>query len=133
MIHLEEPGNSPFVDKNVKAENLKAHVVVDVTGLRSSVVMDEIRLYADERFDDHVSHHFLDLFYVETVLSKLHPDAVEASLVPGGGFGTLISHVISIILINCIICQMYKRIIISFLFVLFARKSCQSVFIHIDS
>ena len=120
MIHLKQPGSSCLVDENVEAKNLKAHVVVDVTGLRSSVVMDEIRLHRYQSLDDHVSHLSFYLFNVETVLRKLDPDAVEASFVASSGFSTFISYIICVILINCIISQMNKRIVKSFLFILLA-------------
>jgi hypothetical protein len=82
--------------------------------------MDEIRLNADQGFDYHVSHLRLYLFNVEAILRQLDPDAVEAPLVTSSSFRGLVSRVISIILINSIISQMYKRIIISFLLILFA-------------
>ena len=95
--------------------------------------MDEIRLDANESLDDHVAHLTFYFFHIEAVLAKLHPDGVERTFVAGGSLRVRVRFVIRIVLIDCVIGQMDKRVVESFLFVLFRRKSGKTVLKHENS
>ena len=65
-----------LVDHDVKAEDLEAHVVVDITGVTRPVVVDKIRLDRDQSLDDDVSHLRFESLNVDSCFRHFHVHAV---------------------------------------------------------
>lgn len=111
MVDLKQPRIAIAVDQDVKAEDLEAHVVVDVTGLRCAVVMHQVGLNRDERLHNHVSHFGLQLLNIDALAAHFHEDAIEAALVARGGIDVRISRVVAVIFVDRVVGQMNERIV----------------------
>ena len=73
VVHFEKVGLrlaiifSPRVDNHIKSENLEAHCVKDIARLAGPVVMNQVRLYWDERFYDNIIDLLMQQLYIKVI------------------------------------------------------------------
>ena len=127
MIHFQQPRLARLVYKDIEAKDFKAHVVVNVAGLASSVMMIQIRLDRYQRLHEDITHLCLQLLDINSIPRELHKDALKSSFMTCRRISSFICFKIGIILVDCIIREMYEWIVVCLQLVLFCRKSGQAI------
>jgi hypothetical protein len=112
MIDLKDPRFQIRIEHDIKSENFETHRVLYVVRLATFVDVCQLWLNRANGFYYGLLNVFLDLLHIMTFCLQVAPDECETPLVSDAIVVlTFVLNKFRTVLVDCIVCQVHKKII----------------------